>query len=63
MILKGEKYQMSLDKVERKFLLKLREIVPEYADLELNQIAHLELKKHLLRIAREGYLNSETLRQ
>lgn len=44
---------MTLDKVEKKKLTAIKEAIPEYADLELYQVAHLELKKALFERARE----------
>ncbi|MBL7051154.1 hypothetical protein ISS04_03255 [Candidatus Woesearchaeota archaeon] len=37
-----------LDKVERKFLDKLKDERTEYSHLDIDQIAHLELKTQLL---------------
>jgi len=46
-----------LDKVERKKLTELRGIKPEYADLDISQIAHLELKETLFFKIRETLKN------
>jgi len=48
-----------LDKVERKKLLQLKELTPEYSDLDIDQIAHLELKETLFQRAREILKNPE----
>lgn len=47
-----------LDKVERKFLNKLKELSPEYDDLEIDQIAHLKLKDALYECIRERLKNN-----
>ena len=39
--------RLNLDKVERMYLEKIKKKNPAYADLELYQIAHLELKNRL----------------
>lgn len=52
----ANEFRMYLDKVERKFLETLKAKRPEYSDLELDQIAHLELKEKLLNDARNSKL-------
>lgn len=51
------KPHMYFDKAERKFLQKIKENVPEYAHLEIKDIAHLELKNRLMQIVRERLKN------
>jgi hypothetical protein len=41
---------MVLDSVEKKLLRELAEVVPEYKDLELDILAHDQLKKRLFAI-------------
>jgi len=43
-----QKYRLTLDKVERKKCEELKELIPQYEDLELDEIAHWELKTVLL---------------
>lgn len=45
---KEQLIRMNLDRVERQKLAQLKELVAEYKDLDLYQIAHLELKDRLL---------------
>ena len=53
MALKSRKgKRMTLDKVESKKLIKVRAMFPEYKDLDLDQIAHLELKNRLFELER-----------
>ncbi len=54
MDIKGRLY---LDKVEKKFLAKIKDMTPEYAELEIYQVAHLELKEAILRKVRETLKN------
>ena len=42
-----------LDKVEKKFLNKLKALSPEYEELDMDQIAHLKLKDALYNEIRE----------
>ena len=42
------RYYVYLDKVEKKKLAELQEKVPEYTNLGINDIAHLELKNGIL---------------
>lgn len=42
-----------LDKVERKKLAEIQSMRPEYADLQLSDVAHLELKERLFQTVRE----------
>jgi hypothetical protein len=51
------KERLYLDKVERKFLAQIKDMTPEYADLELYQVAHLELKEAILGKVRETLKN------
>jgi hypothetical protein len=51
--------KLYLDAVERKFLAQMQRERPEYAALDLGQIAHLELKTHLLGKARENLKSQE----
>lgn len=46
-----------LDKIERKFLAQMKAINPAYADLEIDQIAHLELKTRLQEVLRQNLNN------
>ena len=53
MVRKTEQICFYLDKVERKKLQEIKEKNPEYEDLKLYQVAHLELKTHLFKRVRE----------
>ena len=46
-----KKARLYLDKVEKKFLAQIKAMTPEYEDLEIYQVAHLELKEAILKIA------------
>ena len=50
--------RLYLDKVEKKFLAKIKDMTPEYAELEIYQVAHLELKEAILRKVRETLKNN-----
>jgi len=52
-----KKARLYLDKVEKKFLAQLKDMTPEYTELELYQVAHLELKEAILRKVRETLKN------
>ena len=51
------KGRLYLDKVEKKFLAQIKDMTPEYAELEIYQVAHLELKEAILRKVRETLKN------
>lgn len=48
--------RITLDKAERSWLNKIKQMEPEYEDLEFDHVFHVELKKHLTQRAREIYL-------
>jgi len=52
-----KKARLYLDKVEKKFLAQIKAMTPEYEDLEIYQVAHLELKEAILRKVRETLKN------
>jgi len=39
--------RLYLDKVERRKIAEIKALKPEYSDLELYQVAHMELKERL----------------
>ena len=51
------KGRLYLDKVEKKFLAQIKDMTPEYTELELYQVAHLELKEAILNKVRETLKN------
>lgn len=51
--------KITLLKAERQILQKLKDLMPEYSDLDLEEIAHMELKTRLLEKNRE--LNKKAL--
>lgn len=49
--------QIWLDKAERNLLAKIKAVSPQYADLEVSDIAHLELKNRLTEVLRQNLNN------
>lgn len=45
--------RIRLDKVDRKFIKEIKEKKPEYADLDLYQVAKIELRNHLFQEIRK----------
>ncbi len=54
---------MYLDTVERRKLAEIKGTHPEYANLELHQIAHCELKNRLFELVRQKTENIKSNKQ
>lgn len=50
----AKKPYVYLDKVEKKFLAQIKAVSPQYADLGIEQIAHLELKTRLIEVLKSA---------
>jgi len=64
--IKQKKVRLYLDKVERKKLQVIKANKPEYHDLELYQVAHMELRERLFgeyrKLAEEAEKSGKPLR-
>lgn len=52
-----------LDKAEKNLLAKIKAVSPQYADLEVSDIAHLELKTRLTEVLRQNLNNQRQTTQ